>query len=163
MKKNFFINLGFLSAAMLLTMGSRGQDTIFKTLPSVTITPATQVSKAVNESFRQSFPDATKTVWYTQDKNYLVRFMTIDQSNRALYKKNGMLVYHLRYGQEKNLPDDVRKMVRSGYLDYAISGVLCVHQDEREIWVINLEDSTKLIIVRVEQGEMEQVETLNKS
>ncbi len=38
-----------------------------------------------------------------------------------------------------------------------------VEVDNREIWVVNMEDKKNLITVRVEDGEMEEVKNLQKS
>ncbi|HTQ27109.1 MAG TPA: hypothetical protein VMI35_03240 [Puia sp.] len=148
---------------ILPAAGVYAQDTTFKTLPSVTVTATSKVSHDVAKAFEASFPDAENPAWYKLDKNYLVKFMTKDQSNRALYKNNGMLIYHIRYGHEQNLPDDVRKIVKSSYYDYSIMSVIYVNQDQRDIWVVNVEDSQKIILVRVENGEIEEVEKYNKS
>ena len=141
----------------------QAQDTTYKTLPSITVTPATKVPTAVNKSFNETFKGAVNPEWYKLDKRYLVTFLTTDQQNRALYKNNGELVYHIRYGVEQNLPDDIRRMIKSSYVDYNITMAISVTQDQRNIWVVNLEAKDKYIIVRVENGEMEEVETMTKT
>jgi hypothetical protein len=148
---------------LLISVGVKGQDTTFRTLPSITITPSTQVSKEVTRAFLKSFPDAKKPLWYQLNKNYLVKFITKDQTNRALYRNNGQLIYHIQYGHVQNLPEDIRKLVKANYVEYNITSVIYVNQDDRKIWLINVENKSKLIVVRYEDGELQQVDNYNKA
>jgi hypothetical protein len=140
------------------------QDSIpVKTLPPVTVTSThTKVPDNVWSSFRSYFSNAIDTKWYELNKNYLVRFMTDDNQNRALFTKKGNLIYHISYGYEKNLPDAIRKQVKSTYFDYDITRAIKVNEGNRIVWVVNLEDAKTLILVRLESGEMDEVERLNK-
>ncbi len=145
---------------MLLCTSSFAQE---KMLPPVTVTAKSNVSKAVTKSFEESFKDATNAQWYKVNRRYLADFMMKDQQNRALFQKNGAIIYHLTYGFENNLPDDVRKLVKSNYVDYNITRAINVHQENRNIWVINIEDNKKIILVRVEEGALEEVGNYDKS
>ncbi len=128
-----------------------------KELPTVTVKATTNVNQTVSNVFQTDFKDAVNPKWYKIDKDYLVQFIKGDMKNNALYRKNGYMIYHIAYGNEKNLPDDVRKIVKSNYVDYTITNAINVHQDNRNIWVVNMEDSKHLVIVRVENGEIEEV------
>jgi hypothetical protein len=155
-----------MSGSLLLlffSIGVYAQDTAFKTLPSITITPATKVPNEVNKSFNASFQNAVDPAWYKMDKNYLVKFLTNDQKNHALYGTSGELIYHIHYGFEQNLPADIRDMIKSRYSDYNIAMAISVNEADRNIWVVNLESSSKYLIVRVENGVLEVVQNLKKS
>jgi hypothetical protein len=155
MKKMMFFAMAGIVSAMVLPVKSRAQET--KEMPSVVVTPASNVSESVLKSFEGTFKDAMDPEWFKLNKNYLVKFMTDDQKNRALFKDNGRLVYHISYGTEKNLPDDIRSQVSGKYEDYTITAAIHVKEANRSIWVINLDGLKKLIIVRVEDGELEEV------
>jgi hypothetical protein len=161
MKVKFIPGLVGGLSFMLLSTGAFAQQE--QTLPPVTVTAKTDVTNAVTKSFEESFKDATNTQWYKLNKKYMADFMMKDQQNRALFEKNGAIIYHLTYGFEKNLPDDVRKLVKSNYVDFNITRAINVQQENRNIWVINLEDSKKLILVRVEEGALEEVGNYDKS
>lgn len=128
-----------------------------KILPPVTVTSSTNVSQKVAESFDKIFPLSYGDKWFKMNKNYLVKFMIRDQKNTALFKKSGALIYHISYGHEKDLPDDTRQLIKSQYVDLRITTAIHVDQGGRKIWVVNLEDPKKFIIVRVEDGELEEV------
>lgn len=132
-------------------------------LPSVTVTSTSNVTEKVNKSFENYFKGSKETRWYKMDKTYLVKFIMNDQKNTALFTKNGSIIYHISYGHEKDLPADIRKTVKSEYVDFEIKSAIKVVQGNREIWVINLEDSKKLIIARFENEELEEVGNYEKS
>ncbi|HVM86968.1 MAG TPA: hypothetical protein VMT76_02190 [Puia sp.] len=162
MKRQFMLYgsvalLSFLTGTFL-----QAQDTIFKTLPAITITSTSKVVKEVSNSFRIAFPEAQNAAWYKLDKNYLVMFMTNDQSNRALFNKYGYLIYHIRYGNENNMPRDIRNLVKSRYSDYKITSVIFVNQDERNVWVINVENDKRVLVLRSEDGELDRIDLYKK-
>jgi hypothetical protein len=160
MKKINFLAFAAIFSILLVPMMVHAQEV--KELPSVVVTTASNVNQAVVKSFQGEFKNAIDPVWYTLNKNYLVRFMTEDQKNTALFKNNGKLIYHISYGSEKNLPADVRDKVTSTYADYNITTAIHVKEANRNIWVINLDGLKKLIIVRVEEGELEEVGNYEK-
>ena len=52
----------------------------------------------------------------------------------------------------------MRKIVKSKYYDYSIRIVIEVKQDNRDIWVVKLDNASELITVRVEDGEVERMQ-----
>ena len=163
MKNKFSVYAALVSFSMLLSVCAIAQDTTFKTLPEVRVTAKSMVSKDVAKSFKTTFPYANNEVWYKMDKNYLVKFMTGDQSDQALFSKYGSLIYHIRYGKEANLPDDIRNKIKSDYKGYNITSVMFITQEDRKLWLVNLENSSQYIVVRSEEGVFEKVDSFNKS
>ena len=82
--------------------------------------------------------------------------------NQALLNKNGELIYQFSYGTEKDLPADVRKLVKSQYHDQKITLVHKINQDERTIYVITLEDDSEIIKVSVENMEMAETQRITR-
>ncbi|MBS1934969.1 MAG: hypothetical protein JST96_13285 [Bacteroidetes bacterium] len=161
--KRLFLQCSYIAViAIFVANNAQAQDTLFKKLPTITVFSGTKVTNEVSKAFHSTFPDAENAIWYKADKNYLVRFISKDQTNRALFEKSGMLIYHIQYGNEANLPDDIHKLVKSKYSAYDITMVIYVNQEDRKIWVINVEDSKKLIVLRSEEGELEKMDTYNK-
>lgn len=159
----FSVFAGLIS--LITTTGSFAQDTIpIKTLPPVIVTSTTtRVPEKVWKNFKNYFTDAYSPEWYEMNKKYLVKFMTNEETNRALFTKRGNLIYHISYGYEKSLPEDLRKQIKGTYFDYDITRAIKVTEDNRLIWVVNVEDSKNLIIIRLEDGEMEEVNKLKKT
>ena len=163
MKKGIFAALIPLLFFMLLPMLGLSQQKDTVTLPAVTVTPSSNVDKAVTDAFSKSFKNATKTKWYEVDKNYLVKFINDDMDNNALYKQNGSMVYHISYGYEKNLDADLKELVQSSYPNYKITRAIRVRMENREVWVMNLEGMQRWVLLRVEEGQLEEVKNFAKS
>jgi len=163
MKHLSFLRLGIGLFLLLFAVNLQAQDNSIKTLPTVTVTSTATVNKKVSDAFNDSFKDAVSATWYRLDKDYLVKFITGDMNNTALYKRNGALIYEISYGHENNLPKEIRRLVKSNYVDFNIVQAINVKEYNRDIWVINLEDDKKLIMARVEEGALEEVSNLDKS
>lgn len=84
------------------------------------------------------------------------------QMTRAFYDKKGKLRFTIDYYGEKQLPAEVRSIVKPVYYDYAILLIQEVKMNGKSIYVIDLQDSTTIKTVRVADGEMELVRTLNR-
>ena len=65
--------------------------------------------------------------------------------------------------QSKNLSDDLYRKVLENYNEYDITKVANVKEAGRNIWVINLENLKHLLLVRFENGELEETYRLNKN
>jgi len=63
---------------------------------------------------------------------------------------------------EKNLPTEIRHLVKSNYYDQTITWVYKVNQDNRNIWVLSMEDARDLVMLRVEDMELEETQRLHK-
>jgi len=85
------------------------------------------------------------------------------QTTRVFYDKKGKVRFTIDYYGEGQLPRDVRAIVKPEYYDYAILTVQEVKTNGKSIYLIDLEDSTTIKTVRVADGEMELVRTLNRS
>ena len=84
------------------------------------------------------------------------------QTTRAFYDKKGRVRFTISYYGEKELPREVRAIVKPEYYDYAILTVQEVRTNGKSIYLIDMEDSTTIKTIRVEDGEMELVRTLNR-
>ncbi len=164
MKNQIFARCCLVFTAIFLAYSGFAQEPGMKTLPPIKIVTTTaKVDQKVWDNFRKSFQGAEDVRWYKLDRNFLAKFVQNDQQNTALFNKKGYLLYHIAYGSESNLPDELRKQVKSAYVDFNISRAIKVEQDERTIWVVNVEDANNLILVRLENGELEEVQKLKKS
>jgi hypothetical protein len=138
------------------------EDTASRTLPTVTVT-GTKIDQKVWEGFRKSFKNAVDPRWYKIAEDYLVRFIMENQEQSALFNKKGSLKYHISYGTEKNLPPEIRQQVKSIYVQYKITSAFSIKESNRLIWVVNLEDDTNMLVLRVEDGEIEEAKNYKKT
>ncbi|CAN5354961.1 hypothetical protein BH09BAC6_BH09BAC6_30390 [soil metagenome] len=164
MKSTSFFRIGAALLALLCARTSFAQEIArVDTLPVIVITAKSLVSKKVTEAFKSDFKDATNAKWFRINKNYLIKFLTKDQNNHALYHKNGSLYYHIAYGNGSNLPDDVRNKIKKQYSNGKIITAIQVNQDNRHVWLINMEVGKLYILVREEDGELLEVERIKNA
>jgi hypothetical protein len=121
-----------------------------------------KVSPKALQSFTKLYQNPEFVRWAKNNKTYLATFNQDNKKYRVAVGENGKLIYSLCYIQEKDMPFDVRKMVKTVYYDYAINVALLVKQDNRTIWLILMEDSNKYLTVRIEDDEMEEVSKMDK-
>ena len=108
----------------------------------------------VQTEFQKLFSNAENISWYNVKKNFGATFTINDLRYRVLLNQKGKLMFKITYGKEKHLPPDIRKMVKRYYVEFFIKAASLVEEADRKIWVINLEDDSKYVIVRVEDNEI---------
>jgi len=113
------------------------------------------ISEKVTKAFDRAFKDATDVTWYVVNKQIIVNFILNDQKNKAVFQKNGLLVYHLVYGTEKQMPEDVRRVVKSKYYDQKINSTINVKTEDRSVWIVNVSDPKEITVLKIENGTME--------
>lgn len=122
-----------------------------------------RVSEPALKAFSRSFKNSTASKWYRVGKFYLVDFTINENENKALYDVKGNLKYSINYGSEKDLPGNIRKMIKREYVEYNILQAINVCEESRNIWVINLDDDANLITARVEHGSIEETGRYRKT
>lgn len=149
--------------AFLIFIGKPTAQEKVVTLPEVTVTSIALVAPNVDKSFKKAFPDAEDLSWYKYDKEYLAKFIIKDMNHNAMYRKNGVMKYDISYGYEHNLPEKVKEMVVGAYDNYKIIRAINIKITDRNIWVVKLEGMKKYLTVRVEDEEMDEVESFFKA
>ncbi len=157
---------GFLLFTLLVSnslFAQQRKDTLTD-LPAVTVTGTrVTVNERVWKAFENSFKNAQDIRWFKISKDYLAKFIMEDQEQSALFNKRGTLIYNISYGSEKHLPAEIRRQIKSAYVDYNIVKAISVRESDRIIWIVNLEDNKNLIVVRVEDGEIEEAKNYKKT
>ena len=149
--------------AFILFIGRpTAQEKVVK-LPEVSVTSIALVAPNVNKAFKKAFPDAEDLNWYKYDKEYLAKFIIKDMNHNTLYRQNGVMKYDISYGYQHNLPEKIKDMVTGVYDNYKIIRAINIKVTERNIWVIKLEGMKKYLTVRVENEEMDEVESFSKA
>jgi hypothetical protein len=152
-------------AALLIAGTSFSQEKNIEDLPPVVIS-GSGINKYVNDkverAFKKLFFDAESPMWHYLNKNYFVQFITGDQKNSALFSRKGFLIYHISYGKEKHLPADIRRMVKSFYVECSIPHAVKVEQNKKIVWVLNVEDDANLYLLRSENGVLDEIKHYNK-
>jgi hypothetical protein len=122
-----------------------------------------RVSQPALIAFKNSFQNVTSTKWYRVQRNYLVYFKKNENVSKAIYDARGNLVSSAFYGSEKDLPIDVKSLVKRDYPDYDILLTIEVYDGDRTVWVINLGNHKSLVSVSVENGFINKIGRHKKS
>jgi len=161
MKSNSIFRITTVMLVFFFVQNSFAQINKVDTLNEVVIRSTSLVEKAVTKAFTIDFKNAVNPRWFKVDKNYLVKFISADQKNQALYKKDGLLIYHITYLLNTvSLPNDIRGMINTSYPDSKILTAIHVDQDSRSIWVVNLKVGGEFVLARVEDEQVEEVQRM---
>ena len=119
-------------------------------------------SRAVR-SFVGTFWNATDANWVTYPGGYVVYFTKNGISNRAYYTRSGDLECTIRQYAEKDMPADIRHMVKSAFYDYSIFLVHEVTTRGKTRFVIKIEDKTSFKEIRIDDEGLEVTNEFIKS
>ena len=123
------------------------------------------VNIAAVRDFVKRFKEPADARWYKMtDGCLMVKFDVPAVNYRVVYTARGSWMYTLETYHEKDMPRDIRGIVKSTYYDYSISQVEQIdHVDGiATVYIVHLKDDTSWKTVRVCNGEMDVLETLYK-
>jgi len=144
-----------LSAAMKLTDDSKNEI--------AEITFVNEVNQKASRDFKKTFRDVSNEKWYSIKNGFLAEFSLNTTKNRVVYDKKGNWKYTVSYYDEKNLPVEIKAIVKPIYYDYTISRVEEVHANDQIVYFVHLQNDSRLKTVKVCEGEMHLIEDLPKS
>jgi len=126
--------------------------------------PASTISLRAIKDFRSRYTKVADEQWSRLDKGFCASFSKDGFKVRAYYNTRGDWQASLKYGNESQLPYFIRDVVKRTYYDLAITSVTIVEVPNHMAYLMNLEDSSTLKVVRVnEDGEMDVLKDLVKS
>lgn len=158
MKTKFFSAVAIGLFSLLAANTAFAQKPKSKVLPQVTISSNNaSVTKQVLRNFDRLSSGASNVRWMQINNRYLAKYDLNNMQHNALYLKRGYRVYDVGYGYEKDLPSDIQRMVKSVYKDHDISRVFEVQQDNRRVWIVNLQSDRSVISARIENGDMNEI------
>ncbi len=157
-----YLTLFFLLFSGLSPKTTFAQNDSAVTLPTVTITSVKKVDERVSKALRHSFTEAKNSLWYRMNKYYLVKFIKEDMKHQTLFQKNGYIKYDISYGMAHDLTVEMGELILSVYKGYAITNVTKVSRYNQEFWIINLEGLSDFVVIRVENGDLEEVSHFEK-
>ena len=155
----------FLLSGLILAIGA---NSVFAQIQLKEVTISSEpikatVSQKVSEAFASLFKGAEAPKWYKSDQNYVVDFIMNNQVNKAEFTKKGYMVYHMAFGSEKQMPADIRTIVKSKYFDFSINSTVRITYEEKSAWIVNIEDARQFLVVRVVDGVMDIVDKIAKT
>jgi hypothetical protein len=113
-------------------------------------------------NFTRTYKGASDARWESlRDGGYVCRFKQNGVSKRAFYNKRGGWLATIAGYMTDHLPTDVRRQVHSVYYDYSILYANEIVMPDKPIaYVIQVQDGRTIRIVRVVDGEMEEIQEI---
>ncbi len=139
-------------------------DTVTEAAPSNNaVADLSAISKKAIKNFKVAFGKTEAVTWHQLSNGFTAHFMVNNILNRSYYDKKGNWLYSMQCYDEKKLPADVRKIVKSTYYDYSIFGVQEIRVDDKIIYLVHLKDEAGFKTIRVCEGEMQELESLKNN
>ena len=120
------------------------------------------IGAKVVRSFNRFFHEDTPATWSVNEKGYTAHFASMDRTAMAFISSNGQLEYTVYYGREKDLPADEKELIRSRYFDYKVGAVQEVNAGRDKAWVVVLESGNITRKVKILDGEITEMERMEK-
>lgn len=146
--------LGILLIAVLAYCGHAQTADKAYLLNARTIGVGTPSVKATRDFWKRA-GEGKNEQWYKLSQGGLLAVYTENGiQGRYFYDKSGYWVYSIQQYSEKQLPADIRKLVRSTYFDYSIGWVQEINQRRDLVYVVHIEDEKKWKDLIVADGEI---------
>jgi len=185
MKKSIFTGLGITLPMLAISLIFYGQASAAGLSFSDNISSAESSASKINvgtlqrsdirakavRNFVRSYKNVSNEKWYNVQDGFIAMFILDDINYRVDYDKKGNWLHTIRTYDENKLPSDVRHLVKSSYYDYNIIVVQDIEipwepfmgfATNPFIYIVHLEGKTKLINLRVSNGEMDEWQKFDK-
>jgi len=94
---------------------------------------------------------------------YIVRSVIDGRQAMSAYNKKGKWVYTIQQYSLDNLDKNIVDRVRSIYYDYGVTSVQKVEQPGMDaVYIVHLENTKSIKLVRLTNDDMEEVQEFNK-
>jgi len=113
-------------------------------------------------NFTRIYKDASDAKWEPlKDGGYICRFQQNGVKKRAFYDERGGWLTTIADYTAEHLPNDVRRQVHSVYYDYSILYVNEINMPGKPVsYVVQVQGKQSIRIVRVVDGEMEEIQEI---
>ena len=96
-------------------------------------------------------------------KGYIVHSVIEGRQAMSAYNKKGKWIYTIQQYSPDNLDKNIIDRVRSVYYEYGVTGIQKVEQPGMDaVYVIRLENTKSIKLVRLTNDDMELVQDFNK-
>lgn len=134
---------------------------LFDVAPAATMAGDKMVSKKTIKRFTGDFSAAENVQWFPMTDGVVAYFNINDIPTKAFYDKGGNHTYTTRTYTEKQLPKDVRAIVKRNYYDFSIYNVLQIDRDNLTVYMVYIKDENCFKTIRISDGEMDEYESHN--
>lgn len=112
-------------------------------------------------NFEKQFPNVDET-WNTREDGIRAKFTRDNIRYMVDYDQKGKWVSTIRVFDERDLSVDIRKAVKSTYIDYSIVKVIEVKIGKTLAHFIKMENQSSLLTLHIMNGEITEIENYRK-
>lgn len=143
-------------AAKVDLPGFTGLPDLSDVTPDARIPALNEVSSKALRDFKRNHKNIAEVKWFQSSTGFIAVFVT-DGGIKSFnyYDDNGGFEYMLRYYKEEKLPKDVRHLVKSRYYDFDIYQVTEVTRNDKQAYVIKLQDKDHWKTIKVADNEIQ--------
>ncbi|MCW3092824.1 MAG: hypothetical protein JWP81_3893 [Ferruginibacter sp.] len=123
------------------------------------------ISPKALKNFTKAYKGVSGESWEKIDGGFSAKFVSNDVHTRIYFDKKGNWDASLKGYTEDKMPRAIRNIVKREYFDYTITYVQEVETLESKgipTYVIHMEDSTSIKLLRVHDGEMSEWKSYKK-
>jgi len=136
----YFVSQAQMSSGVLVTARGLGSDH--------------SAMKAARE-FWKKYGEGKNESWYKLEAGYIAEFSEATIRYKSVFGRKGNWLYSIKEYGEKELPKEVRDLVKSAYYDYSIAWVKEVSQNQAVVYVVHIADGPNWKDLLVQDGEMD--------
>ncbi len=159
---SFGQKIGFTNGVASKFTSTKISEGLSSSMESTVPTEAENVNEKVLSSFSTNFQNTGKVSWSQVKNKFLAKFQNDQIATETLFSKHGKILYSIESGYEKHIPADVKSLTAKTYSEYVITSVAKVSKNNRQIWVVTMAGKENDIKARIENGQIEEVETIKK-
>jgi hypothetical protein len=106
--------------------------------------------------------DQKNEQWFKLPQGYMAEYTDGPIKAKYMYDQRGSWRYSLLTYTERQLPEEIRRLVRSTYYDFSIGWVKQVNEDEALVYVVHIEDDKSWKDLAVQDGEIRVLKEFRK-
>lgn len=123
----------------------------------------TEINSKVMKSFRKSYSAVSMVEWFEVDNLYVARFKDKGKSIKVYYTPKGEEFAVVSTYDEKQMPSEIRKLVKSTYYDFTITQIIEIGVEGKIAYLVQMTDEYTLLTIRILDMEMNVYSEFNKS
>jgi hypothetical protein len=138
-----------------------GKTTTSESIASASNAKASKMASRALKDFQKSFQDVANADWTaTSEGGFVANFTENNVKSTVYYNSNGRWMHTIKRYDEKQLPKDIRQLVRSTYYDYNITSVEEVNVNLQVIYLVHIHGENHSKTLRIADGEMDVIQDL---
>ena len=140
-------------------------DTAIKDVSTMKKLVLSNLKTNTQKDFTKRYSIATDVQWYAaNDGGFIAKFNDGIIKTIVAYNKAGNWVYTIRHYNEKEMPQEVRAIVKPVYYDYDIVGVQEINDqtNPNSVFIVYVQDKTTLKTLRICDNQMDELNSCKR-